>query len=64
MESNLITEEEVLDLIVREQQQYSEYIKLCQIYQILPDPLAKAFHQSKIQTLEFLIKSIKPTKVL
>jgi hypothetical protein len=57
----MITREKVLLLIAEEKEQYNSYTQLCTNYNIEPDQIAEARHQSIIETLEAMLKLIGKT---
>ena len=58
----VIPREMLLDQITEEKENFSRYSQLCALYQIMPDPLAIARHQGKIEILQILLQERITTK--
>jgi hypothetical protein len=54
----MLSKQQVLDLIVEEKNKYSAYIQLCSYYKIDPDPIATVKCSAKVETLEYMLKSM------
>lgn len=46
----------LLSLISEEKERFGEYVQLCALYQIQPDPIAMARHQGKLEVLQMLMQ--------
>lgn len=55
--------EKLLSLISEEKEQFGEYLQLCAIYQVKPDPIVVARHQAKLEVLETLLQEKIITKI-
>jgi len=54
----MLSKQYVLDLITVEKNKYSEYIQLCAYYEVKPDELVIVQSATKLQTLEFILKTM------
>lgn len=54
----MLSKQQILDLITEEKNKYSSYLQLCSYYKVEPDPIVNAKCLTKVETLEFMLKSI------
>lgn len=54
----MLSKQQILDLIAEEKNKYSSYLQLCSYYKIEPDPVAIIKCSTKVETLEFMLKSM------
>lgn len=50
-----ISRARILDLITYEKEVYSDYLRLCAHFDIIPDPIATSCHTAKISVLKSLL---------
>lgn len=55
--------EYLLSLISEEKERYGVYSQLCAFYQVPPDPMILAKHQTKVETLRNLLSEKIITKL-
>jgi len=54
--SEVLSKDNILDLISNEKEKFNEYSLLCTHYKIQQDPLAVARYSSTIEALEMILK--------